>query len=69
MLCDWSVKRMAIFIMCHISEFHEIKDFNYRRIGDTMHVEFRSTGDWFLKKLCCCVGGEVIHENLVYERS
>ena len=26
-------------------------------------------GDQFLKKLWCCVGGGVVHENLVYQRS
>ena len=28
-----------------------------------------SKGDWFLKKLWCCVIGGVIHENLVYQWS
>ena len=28
-----------------------------------------SSGGWFLKKLWCCVGGEVKHENLVYQQS
>ena len=31
---------MVIFIMCHILEIRGIKDFNYRRIGLAIYVEF-----------------------------
>ena len=34
------VKRVTIFTIYHISEFHEIKDLNYRRIGLSIYVEF-----------------------------
>ena len=32
--------------MCHISEIHVIKDFNYLRIGLKIYVEF-GLGKWF----------------------
>ena len=36
--------------------------------GVALAVAF-SKADYFLKKLWCCVGGGVIHENLVYQQS
>ena len=40
-----SVKRMVILTMCHISEFQNILDYNYTRIGLSIYVKF-SLGKW-----------------------
>ena len=40
-----SVKRMVILTMCHISEFQNITDYNYIRIGLSIYVQF-SLGKW-----------------------
>ena len=40
-----SVKRIAIFTMCHISEFQTILDSNYIKVGVSMYVKF-SLGKW-----------------------
>ena len=42
LLCyvGWSVKRVIIFTMCHISELHNVKGLNYKRIGLSIDVEF-----------------------------
>ena len=35
-----SVKRIAIFIMCHVSKFQKILDTDYRRIALLIYVKF-----------------------------
>ena len=51
------VKRVTIFTIYHISEFHKIKDLNYRRIGLSIYVEF-TLGESF------CVRQEIIEKRI-----
>ena len=51
-----------------VNSKHLLDDINSKIVQATK-VNLWSKGDWFLKKLWCCVGGGVIHENLVYQQS